>query len=103
MGDEDRHCDILRPVERKANGNEDWHCDGKDARRARIRRLSDLPPDELLPEELELREALFDFLSGYESRNPGSLPSISQTRSDWAVRRCYARLFGHNVELSHWI
>jgi len=69
--------------------------------------METLPPDTLTACELELREALFDFLDRYEEQHPGIAPPVSQagskTAGDPLVRRLCSRLLPKNVGLRHWI
>merc|ERR1712070_249978 len=68
--------------------------------------MSTLLPGSLTECELDLRDALFDFLDMYEEQNPGIDPTVSQAGSkagDPRVHRLCRQLLPKQVGLRHWI
>merc|ERR1712178_646191 len=99
--------------------NGSWRASRASSRRSRsprrsagmVNRLSDLPQNEFLPEELSLRDALFDFIDDFERTNrkrgsqpwSSTLPRVSEAAASSAVRRCYTKLLAPHIKLEQWI
>mmetsp|Transcript_76694 Transcript_76694/g.237516 ORF Transcript_76694/g.237516 Transcript_76694/m.237516 type:complete len:324 (+) Transcript_76694:787-1758(+) len=62
-----------------------------------------LPPDELLPKELELREALLGFVQSWEESHGGQPPVLAAAGQDRTIQRCKAALLPPTVALQAWI
>jgi len=61
-----------------------------------------LPADELLPTELELRQALLDFLEAW-GRTHGAPPVLADAGKDRSLQQCKAALLPREVALKDWI
>jgi len=62
-----------------------------------------LPADDLLPPELDLREALLNFLDDYARKNSGNAPDLATAVRDKAVQRSQVALLPPGVALQSWI
>lgn len=70
---------------------------------ARLDFFDNFPENELLPQELTLRQALMDFMQGWSVR-PGALAAtLSDAGQDKAVQQCRMALLPKEVALKEWI
>lgn len=65
--------------------------------------FASLPPDELTPEELQMRQVLLRFLHDQARIRPGVPPTIDEAVNDPAVNESCHALLPHGTQLSEWI
>eukprot|EP00418_Pyrodinium_bahamense_P078010 CAMPEP_0179050986 /NCGR_PEP_ID=MMETSP0796-20121207/21015_1 /TAXON_ID=73915 /ORGANISM="Pyrodinium bahamense, Strain pbaha01" /LENGTH=666 /DNA_ID=CAMNT_0020747519 /DNA_START=75 /DNA_END=2075 /DNA_ORIENTATION=- len=70
---------------------------------ARADFFTSLPADELLPAELDLRQALLDFLEAWTKRHGSVMPVLADAGQDRTVQRCKAALLPREVAIRDWI